>query len=109
MKGPSQLSFIRGEPDGEATLAITGEIDAFVESKFREEIHSLIDRAHSPAVIDLAAVSYIDSSGLRVLLGARTHARDRGVTLVLQAPSSFVRRVLDITGVADDFDIRASA
>ena len=109
VKGTSQVTFCHEERDGEAVLAIAGEIDGFVASAFSGELHSLIRRAHSPALIDLTGVTYIDASALRALLGARSDALAVGVNLVLFAPSGFVRRVLDITGVGDDFEIREFA
>ncbi len=39
---------------------------------------------NSQVVIDLGDVSFIDSSGLRCLLGASRRARDRGTTVVLR-------------------------
>ena len=47
------------------------------------------------AVVDLAAVSFIDAAGLGVLLGAH---RRRAGGLALRAPSRCVRRLLALTG-----------
>ncbi len=56
-----------------------------------------------PVVIDLAAVEFIDSSGLRSLLAASRRADGRGTHVVLRNPSSGVSRLLSITGTTDQF------
>jgi anti-anti-sigma factor len=58
-----------------------------------------------PVVIDLNEVTFIDSSGLRSLLGASKRAGDRGSEVVLRSPSAAVRRLLEITGTEGQFRI----
>lgn len=58
-----------------------------------------------PIVIDLAAVEFIDSSGLRSLLGASRRAHERDSEIVLRNPSQEVRRLLEITGTETQFRI----
>ncbi|MCU1395877.1 MAG: Anti-sigma factor antagonist [Ilumatobacteraceae bacterium] len=58
-----------------------------------------------PVVIDLAAVEFIDSSGLRSLLAASRRAETRHSSVVLRNPSSGVLRLLSITGTADQFTL----
>jgi anti-anti-sigma factor len=64
---------------------------------------------HHPIVIDLAAVEFIDSSGLRSLLGASRRAHERHTEVVLRNPSPEVKRLLEITGTAGQFRIESSA
>ncbi len=61
-----------------------------------------------PVVIDLGDVSFIDSSGLRSLLGASRRARARGTTVVLRHVGAEVRRLLEITGTTSQFSIETS-
>src|SRR4051794_14608250 len=69
----------------------------------------LESEAHQPVVIDLNAVTFIDSSGLRSLLGASKRAGDRGSKIVLRSPSPAVRRLLEITGTESQFRIETGA
>ncbi len=62
-----------------------------------------------PIVIDLAAVEFIDSSGLRSLLAASRRAEGRGTTVVLRKPSTGVMRLLSITGTTEQFEIEGAA
>ena len=59
-------------------------------------------------VIDLGDVYFIDSSGLRSLLGASRRARDRGATVVLKRVGPEVLRLLEITGTTGNFSIETN-
>lgn len=63
---------------------------------------------HQAIVIDLSAVEFIDSSGLRSLLGASRRAHERNTEVVLRDPSPEVRRLLEITGTESQFRIEAT-
>jgi anti-anti-sigma factor len=55
-------------------------------------------------LLDLRAMSFIDSSGLRVLVALSNEARARGATLALRNVPRHAERVLDLTGLAAWFD-----
>jgi anti-anti-sigma factor len=52
-------------------------------------------------VIDLSQISFLDSSGLRVLVAGNEALRARSADLVLRGPSANVRRILEVTGLTD--------
>jgi anti-sigma B factor antagonist len=58
-----------------------------------------------PIVLDLDDVDFIDSSGLRTLLTATRRAGERGTVVRLRNVGTTVRRMLEITGTADQFEI----
>lgn len=62
---------------------------------------------HSPVVIDLADVYFIDSSGLRSLLDASRRARARGTEVVLRSVGAEVTRLLEITGTERQFVVES--
>ena len=55
---------------------------------------------HAIRVLDMAQVTFIDSSGLKVIVIAN-RARDASDRITLRAPSRAVRRVVDIAGMAE--------
>jgi len=81
---------------------ITGEIDAStvpaLTKAFAGEHAEMND---SGVVVDVEGVTFIDSSGLRVLLDLSSRVKPGGVTL-RAAPRS-VRRLLELTGLSDVF------
>ena len=96
------------DEDGTWILAVAGEIDVATSPELRRELHQLADREPTCLVLDLSDVTFIDSSGLGVLVGAlkRLREEDRGDILVLEGLQEPVRKVFDITGLTDLFTIR---
>jgi anti-sigma B factor antagonist len=77
-------------------IAVAGEIDAHTAPAVAA---ALAASDHDPLVLDLAAVEFVDSSGLRVLLEAHQVLEAEGRSLVLSRPSTAVQRLLDVAGV----------
>jgi anti-anti-sigma factor len=100
-----QASFERRERHGHSTLIASGEIDLATAPTFRQELLAVAAQAHSPALVDLSAVTFLDSSGLNALVDARGSLEDTDVSLVLLNPSTVCRRVLEITGIDKLFEI----
>lgn len=61
---------------------------------------------HGTVVVDLADVFFIDSSGLRSLLGASRRAHQRDSTVILRSVGPEVARLLEITGTTGQFTIQ---
>jgi anti-sigma B factor antagonist len=87
--------------DDAGVLVVHGDID--VAGGPTLEASVLTRENHSPIVIDLADVDFIDSSGLRTLLEASRRAGERGTTVNLRNVGPVVHRMLDITGTAERF------
>ena len=81
---------------GDAQLRVVGEIDVATAP----ELARYLDNDPRVRVIDMSQVTFIDSSGLKVLVLAN-RARDASDRITLRAPSVVVRRVLDIAGMAE--------
>lgn len=91
---------MRLDPDG--ALVLDGEIDSFSAGLLAERLH--VDPTIT--TLDLAGISFIDSSGLRVLVAANQGA-DGTSGIRLRSPSSAVQRLLEISGLTGHLDISA--
>jgi len=80
---------------------ITGDIDANTVPALSDAFDGEHAARDGGLVIDVEGVTFIDSSGLRVLLDLRSRVEPAGVTL-RAAPRS-VRRLLELTGLSDSF------
>jgi anti-anti-sigma factor len=98
---------IRVMIDEDGTVIAEGDIDLAGGPLLDTAILRL--EGSKPVVIDLAAVEFIDSSGLRSLLAASRRAEGRGTTVVLRKPSSGVLRLLGITGTTEQFLIEGGS
>jgi len=88
-----------------AILEVSGSVDIDHGEELKGAIFNLINRKNLSIVVDMSQVSYIDSSGLGVLVGAVAHIRRSGGSLKLANISPGVREILKLTRLASFFDI----
>jgi anti-anti-sigma factor len=88
-----------------ATVRVAGEIDLTSAPRLDDEITGLIEDAVNVLTIWLEGVSFMDSTGLRVLLKASKLLDSSGGTLILGQPSDPVRRLLEVSGLDTHFQI----
>jgi anti-sigma B factor antagonist len=87
--------------DVDGTLILVGEIDSYTAPALAERL------ANEPQVlmVDLAGVTFIDSSGLRILVEAHRARIDSDASLTLRSPSAAVQRLLEISGLSSHLDV----
>ncbi|QMU70677.1 STAS domain-containing protein [Streptacidiphilus sp. P02-A3a] len=78
-------------------LAPAGEIDMDSVPRLREAVHQCLRQGVRTLVLDLAAVTFCDASGLNVLLELSRHTRAAGGRLRLEHPSPMLTRMLVLT------------
>jgi anti-sigma B factor antagonist len=92
-------------PDPQATtVKVAGEIDASNAGALREALQMACEPGRQ-VVVDMEAVSYIDSSGVSALVAVANQVGDAHLGLSIQQPSPSVRRVLGILGLSHYFGI----
>jgi anti-sigma B factor antagonist len=80
-------------------LMVAGEIDMYTAPRLGEQIFELIDEGTQPLVVDLAGVSFCDSTGLNLAAAARKHAACHGVVFACAGLNARVDRVFRMTGL----------
>ena len=81
-------------------VAVCGACDLSCHGQLRERLQEAEAREPQEVVVDLTGLSFIDSNGLRVLIGAWNRSRQAGRRFrVALGDSGQVRRVIEITGV----------
>ena len=96
------------EEAGHVRVTLAGECDLAV----RDELHAVLGaavRAAPLVVVDLAALDFLDSSGVHGLVVAHHEALSRGGRVSLVNPTGSVAAVLDITGLGDLLAAAAAA
>lgn len=86
--------------DQQVTVVASGEIDVATASEFEACIDEALTTG-APVLIDLSAVTFVDSTGLRVIVGAAERSRGADGSLRLLDPSSTVMRTLTVTHLDD--------
>jgi anti-sigma B factor antagonist len=97
---PTFRARVEDGPDRVLVVA-EGELDILGAPRLAEVIP---DEGDSAIVIDLAAVDFMDSTGLRALLEARTAAVTAGRPFALARPSAAVIRVLELVDLTGEFE-----
>lgn len=93
-------------PDGAPVLVVlAGEMDIVSSKLFTEALSELERAAPDRIVVDLAGVTFIDSSGINVLVQAARRIEAHGGSAVLAAPSRHVRHVFEIARVGDVVEV----
>ena len=100
---------VTSRTSGDRTVVhVTGEIDVYTAPTLREELATLIDEGRTDLVADLTAVSFMDSTGLGVLVGALKRLRTTGGDLRLVIDQEKVLKVFRITALTQVFEIHAT-
>ena len=98
--------YVTSRPSGERTVVhVSGEVDVYTAPMLREELAALIDAGHTDVVVDLAEVSFMDSTGLGVLVGALKKIRTLGGELRLVIDQEKVLKIFRITALTQVFPI----
>ena len=101
---PFAVSVLRGAD--EAAVGPRGELDLASVDELTQEVEDLWAAGSRRVLIDLTALEFIDSSGLRSLLDLREAAASDGHELALRSGPSVVQRIFELTGTAQLFDWR---
>ena len=93
---------LHSERDGVVhTIRLQGELDlAYADDLERELLRIEASDAQS-IVVDLSQLGFIDSTGVRVLIGAHERSRSHANRLGLLRGPTAVQRVFELTGIAD--------
>jgi anti-sigma B factor antagonist len=108
--GPPVANFTLSEDHadgGAVTVHAVGEIDLATSPQLRELLHRLVAAGSRRVVLDLSGTTFIDSSGLGVLVGVLRATRENGDdrSFLLSGFQDQVRKVFEITGLDQVFTI----
>jgi anti-anti-sigma factor len=92
------------EVDGQVVVTVRGEIDLTVE----DDLHACIERCSDgdrPLVLDLAGVTFMDSTGIKTLVWAYRRQGQPQNGLIVRNPSDAVQELLALSGLSGVFTI----
>ena len=91
---------MRSERRGDVhTITLDGELDLVTHRDVERELRIVEETDARSIVLDLSGVSFIDSSGIRMLLLARARTRDDGARLKYRRPPARVFELLQVCGI----------
>jgi anti-anti-sigma factor len=90
----TEISDLRGD----RTLIVHGELDIATAPELVDLLTRLRHHKHA-VVLDLAEVTFMDSTGLTTLMDAQREAEENDWAFSVRRPSPAVQRVFDLAGV----------
>jgi anti-sigma B factor antagonist len=94
--------------DSAATARLAGELDIATAEMLKQALASIELKAGDRLVIDLSAVGFMDSTGLRLLITAQRNAAENDYSLTVVTGDSPAKRVLELTRMDEHIDVVAS-
>lgn len=98
MVRPSPFEIRAATDDHTGTLTVVGELDIATRPQLEEKVRALLLGGAQRVVIDLGELSFIDSSGLGLLVVLHEQANADGWTLSLTRAFGQVLSVVQLTG-----------
>jgi anti-sigma B factor antagonist len=93
------------EREGTLLVVVAGELDVVTAPRLNKRVNVAVARGDGGVVIDLCDVTFIDSTGLQVLLLALRHLTRRERQLALVCPPGAVERAMSQAGMLEMFQL----
>jgi anti-anti-sigma factor len=102
--GADRLRIHRGIDGDGHVVELHGEIDMGTVGPLNAQLLELAADG-TPLEVDLFGIDFVDSTGLRLLIGIDREMARSGLRLVIRRPSEQVRRLLEITALSSWLEV----
>lgn len=109
MGAPEQLQIESRRESDRVVLALTGELDMANAPLLQQAVEAPEMSETKTVVLDLQGLTFLDSTGLRIILASREQCWRRGQDFAVTPGSQQVQRLLSVTGVGEHLRTLASA
>lgn len=103
------LQISHEKSDLQHCVRLAGEIDIYTADRLKSELLPITEQKGKQVTVDLSSITYIDSTGLGIFIGALKSSYKHGSSLKLIGANDRVRRLFNITGLDEIIDINESA
>ncbi len=109
MGAPEQLRIDSRRESDRVVLSLSGELDMANAPLLQQAVEAPELGDTKTVVLDLQGLTFLDSTGLRIILAAREQCWRRGQEFAVTPGSQQVQRLLSVTGVGEHLRTLASA
>ena len=88
-----------------AVITLSGELDAFNAPELRRTFEEVLEAKPRVVVLDLAAVTFLDSTVLGAIVGLLRRLREARSELRTVLPDTTARRIFEITNLVAALDV----
>ena len=82
--------------DGVAVVTMAGELDISNSEWLYQCLHEAVDGGNSEVVVDVERLTFMDSTGLAVIVGAHKRLKATGGSLTVIGPAPIVMRLFHV-------------
>jgi anti-sigma B factor antagonist len=91
--------------DGAVHVALSGELDVSTAPQLEDDLRRVEAEQPDSIVLDLRKLTFMDSTGLRLLIMADARAREEGRRLAIGRGNDMIQRVLHLTRLDERLEI----
>ena len=96
---PNILDIIEEKQNNHIKISLSGELDIYTCEEFRKKIYDVIDNNTLDLKFDLENLSYIDSTGLGILVGALKASKKNVNSIYIYNLKERIKKLFVITGL----------
>ena len=89
------------------SIQIEGDFDASLRDRGIAETEAVLEERPPVLLLDVKRCTFLDSTAIAVILGARQRASEAGIGFALVGHNPTVDRMLELTGLGDELAILA--
>ncbi len=87
--------------NGTVTITLAGRLDTITQESLAKELDTVFSGEKAALVFDIAALDYISSAGLRVLLTAQKKINALGTAMKIVGAKPEIKEIFDMTGFSE--------
>jgi anti-sigma B factor antagonist len=96
---PTPFSVAVESMNGNAVVVLAGELDMDTAPQLIRILEPLVEKGPTEIVLDFSGVTFVDSSGIAVLVGSQNQLSEQGRRIRVRAPRPQALRVFEVTGL----------
>jgi anti-anti-sigma factor len=100
-EAPAELTISSERNGDEQVITLRGDLDLATAGDLERELARVEASGVGSILIDLSGLSFMDSTGIRLMLDADASAREGSHSLSLRRGPIAVQRVFELTGLVD--------
>ena len=85
----------------ETIVGVRGDVDLLTAPTLHAAMDALVDQSHAGIVLELAGLTFMDASGLRVIAGISARLATSSRVLIVRSAPTMFRRLLELTRVSE--------
>lgn len=100
------MQILKKKENGKITFNIKGRLDNNSVEQFENELVNSFNQEISGIVIDIKDLEYVNSAGMRVLVGAQKQAEQNGTSLTIENINANIKSIFDSTGLSSFLNLK---